>query len=699
MICHSCNGLNNENAKFCRHCGSPLYDSGYTSTKLPLGTELDSRYKIIDYIAKGGMGAVYKAIDMQVHRVWAVKEMLDYFDSEGEREYAVERFATEAEILYKLDHPSIPRFVDCFVADNRYYLIMEYIEGVDLRKLLEDYQAENKQGLEEDDVVRWSIQVANVLHYLHTQDPPIIYRDLKPGNIMVTPEDKAYLIDFGIARLFDPRTKGTMVGTQGYAPPEQYRGEAEPRSDIYSLGACMHHLLTGKDPRNDIPFNFPSVRTIREDLSEKIEWILDKALYMDPNDRFATAEEFRKALESSEYIQDAADMIPSPEYAPVMETGVPAPVESDLEGDKDLGTRHIDIAVDETVPGRYPLWYMYRSDRRHSGKSPFGRNITGKKKWVFSAGSPIRSSPIVGGEGDVYFGANNGMLYALDSSGNQKWQFKSGARIVSSPTLDRQGNIYFGSNDSYLYCVNPEGELIWRFRTYGRVRSSPCISIDGVIYLGSYDHYLYALYPNGRLKWRINLGGYLESTPAVSEDGKLFISCRGLNNGNSYFYCLDPAGNIKWYQDLGGPSLSSACISRDGNIYVGASDNAVYSFDKKGVLQWKFYTKGPVMGSPVVFDGQGVLAGSFDCHIYLIGIDGGVQWKIRTLSPVVSSPALGGNNSVYVGSDDYYLYALSPEGTVNWKYKCGGRIRSSPAIAEGDLLYVGCDDGCIYALT
>jgi serine/threonine protein kinase len=711
--CIHCKGENNENARFCRHCGNPLYDVQFTSSKLPLGTELDNRYKIIDYIAKGGMGAVYKAVDLKVAGIWAVKEMLDYFDSEGEREYAIERFATEAQILYDLDHPSIPRFIDCFVADNRYYLIMEFIDGVDLRKMLEDYQSDGRQGLDENDVVRWGSQLANVLHYLHTQDPPIVYRDLKPGNIMVTADDKVYLIDFGIARLFDPRTKGTMVGTQGYAPPEQYRGEAEPRSDIYSLAACMHHLLTGKDPRNDIPFNFPPVRSIRHDLSEKVEATLDKALAMEPADRFATAQEMGLSLKAGakELLEDSEDGVDIGEemeemgYArtkPEKVLGIKEIFREDTEYyAKSAETKHMsreEMEFFESGAGKLSFWYTFRSDRRHSGRSPYGRDIQGKYRWSFNTGAPIRSSPVLAGNGSIYIGADNGILYVLNPDGRENWNFRTRASILSSPTLDREGNVYIGSNDCHLYALNPNGKMLWRFKTFGRIRSSPCIGLDRCVYIGSYDHYLYCINPDGSMKWRIDLGGKLESTPALSEDGFLYVACRGTLEEDSFFYCLDTAGNIRWYQELGGPSLSSPTISRNKNVYIGDSDGYLYSFNKGGSVRWKFKTRGPIHSSPVADEGKSIYFGSMDGNFYNISSKGKLKWRFKTKSSITSSPAMSGTGAIFFGSDDYYVYAFSPDGDMQWKFKCGGRVRSSPAIGEGDVLYTGCDDGYIYAI-
>lgn len=702
--CSQCSGLNNENARFCRHCGSPLYDEEYSSTKLPLGTILDERYKIIDYVAKGGMGAVYKAVDLEMMSVWAVKEMLDYFDTEDEREYAVGRFATEAQILYDLDHPCIPKFVDCFVSENRYYLIMEFIDGEDLRTMLENALEEGKQGLEEEDVVNWAIQLCDVLQYLHTQDSPIIYRDMKPGNIMISRDNKVYLIDFGIARLFDPRVKGTMVGTQGYAPPEQYRGEAEPRSDMYSLAACMHHILTGKDPRNDIPFNFPPIRSLRHDLSEGLEQLLEKALSMDPEDRFKDMAQMKEALLR---VKDLAklekEVVPAPEYAAVEEISPPDIVEIvgqelPISMEPPVSTRQLGEDLVYTGTSKLSFWYTFRSDRRHSGKSPFGKDIQGRLLWTFNTRSPIRSSPVLGNDGTIYFGAHNGNLYAISAQGKLRWIFPTRCRILSSPALTRESNIVVGSNDCHVYCIGPSGKQLWKFRTYGRIRSSPCIGIDGTIYVGSHDHYLYAINPNGRLKWRIDLGGYLESAPAISEDGNIYVASKGAFNGKSYIYCLDESGNIVWYSKISGAVKSSPCISKNDQLYIGGADGYLYSFSRGGEMKWKFKSEGPIFSSALTDDESLVIFGSFDRNVYALDPDGGLEWSYQTYSSVVSSPAMAGDGNTFVGSDDYYIYALSPGGETLWRIKCGGRVRSSPAVGEKGVLYVGSDDGFLYAI-
>ena len=222
---------------------------------LPTGHQLDGRYRIGKVIGVGGMGRVYLANDTRLaNRPVAVKEMMV---GEGLQEQkAVEDFAREARVLAPLSHPGIPNLIDYFAERGRHYLVMEYIAGGDLQGWLDKRGAGAR--VPEQQVKRWAREILDVLRFLHSQNPPIVYRDLKPGNIMIDQNGRAMIIDFGIARFLPPGGRGTQIGSVGYAPPEQYLGKLEPRSDLYSLGATIHHLLTGRDPQLEPPFSFPS---------------------------------------------------------------------------------------------------------------------------------------------------------------------------------------------------------------------------------------------------------------------------------------------------------------------------------------------------------------------------------------------------------------------------------------------------------
>ena len=267
------------------------------------GTMLYSRYEIVRRIGGGGMGAVYLAKDKNLgEQPRAVKEMIQQNIDESQHEKAVGDFKRESMLLSSLEHQSIPTIYDYFYDDGagRFYLVMRYISGGDFLARLR-----NAPGgrLDEKTVTDWACQVADVLHYLHKQNPPIIYRDLKPANLMIDGNSgRVMLIDFGIARWVQKEEKGvTAVGTMGYAPPELFSGKVEPRSDIYSLGATMFHLITGVDPQSNpiLIFDFnknPRPRQLTPSISNEMEAILMRAVEYKPENRFRSAAELRDAL-------------------------------------------------------------------------------------------------------------------------------------------------------------------------------------------------------------------------------------------------------------------------------------------------------------------------------------------------------------------------------------------------------------------
>ena len=277
--------------------------NGNGQRRLPTGTALSAqRYKIEKLAAAGGMGAVYRAIDTRFNRPCAVKEMLDEFQSDSDRKQAVEWFEREATLLLDLNHPCIPRVRDFFVEMGRHYLVMDFIEGRTLNDVLEKDGnvpgVNGARGVAEARARSWAQQICSVLSYLHRQSPPIIFRDLKPSNIMVTDKDEIKLIDFGIARTFQTKIQSTVIMTIGYAPPEQLHGMAEPRSDIYALGATLHRVLTRHDAANNKPsiFSFPPVRTLRPDISVAFDQVLMKALAPVLEQRWSSAAEMEKAI-------------------------------------------------------------------------------------------------------------------------------------------------------------------------------------------------------------------------------------------------------------------------------------------------------------------------------------------------------------------------------------------------------------------
>jgi serine/threonine protein kinase, bacterial len=283
--------------------GSSSSSGRRSASQLDPGTVLYGRYEIVKRIGGGGMGAVYYAKDRNLGDApRAVKEMIQTHIDESQQEKAVADFRRESMLLASLEHPSIPTIYDYFYDDtaSRFYLVMKYISGGDCLARLR-----NAPGgkLDELTVAEWAQQTADVLEYLHNQRPPIIYRDLKPANLMIDGNSgRVMLIDFGIARWVAPQEKGvTAVGTMGYAPPELFSGKAESRTDIYGLGATMFHLLTGADPQDNplLIFDFsknPTPRQINPAISNEMEWILMRAVEYEPERRFRSAAEMRDTI-------------------------------------------------------------------------------------------------------------------------------------------------------------------------------------------------------------------------------------------------------------------------------------------------------------------------------------------------------------------------------------------------------------------
>ena len=251
------------------------------------------RYRVVKALGGGGMKLVYLAEDLRLAaRPCALAEMVDSFTSPDAQKQAVAAFQREADMLAQLSNEHIPRVFDRFSEANRHYLVMEYIDGV----TLEDELRSNGGKLAPARVVDIAMQILDTLEYLHNLSPPVIYRDLKPSNVMVTAEGHAKLIDFGIARHFQPLSNATMIGTQGYAPPEQYRGRVETRSDLYALGATMHHALSGRDPAAEPPFSFPPLRKLCPEIEPRLAAAVDQALAYDVVNRMRDATEFKRQL-------------------------------------------------------------------------------------------------------------------------------------------------------------------------------------------------------------------------------------------------------------------------------------------------------------------------------------------------------------------------------------------------------------------
>lgn len=261
-----------------------------------IGSVIDGKYEILRKIGQGGMSVVYLAMDTHLNKQWAVKEIRKKGNGKDDV-VIVNSLLAEANMMKKLDHPSLPRIVDIIDNGETIFVVMDYIEGESLDKILLEYGPQP-----EELVIGWAKQLCDVLSYLHSQKPPIIYRDMKPANIMLKPEGNIKIIDFGIAREYKEQSLAdtTVLGTKGYAPPEQYSGQTDARSDIFALGMTMHHLLTGIDPRGGE--KYVPVRMWNPELSEGIEIIIDKCVQPAAENRYQNCSDLLYDLEHPDLI-------------------------------------------------------------------------------------------------------------------------------------------------------------------------------------------------------------------------------------------------------------------------------------------------------------------------------------------------------------------------------------------------------------
>ena len=266
---------------------------------IKIGDVIDGQYEILKEIGHGGMSTVYLAMDKRLNKQWAVKEIKKE-GSNKNKQVVLNSLLVEAELMKKLDHPSLPRIVSIINDEQTICIIMDYIEGETLEKILKEYGAQPQ-----DIVIEWAMQLCDVLSYLHRQNPPIIYRDMKPANIMLKPEGNLKVFDFGVAREYKEKSLAdtTILGTKGFAPPEQFGSrQTDARSDIYALGMTMHNLLTGVDPRTP-GYEYVSIRQYRPELSDSLEYIIDKCTAIDANNRYQSCDELMYDLQHIEQIE------------------------------------------------------------------------------------------------------------------------------------------------------------------------------------------------------------------------------------------------------------------------------------------------------------------------------------------------------------------------------------------------------------
>lgn len=600
---------------------------------------LTNRYAIQEVIGVGGMGSVYRARDMHfpnVTKLVAVKEMINTAPDPLVRETIVQNFEREANLLATLHHSAIPRIYDYFTVESRSYLVLEFIHGKDMEAIITEAQG----FLLEEQLLNWAVELCDVLDYLHKHKPdPIIFRDMKPSNVMINNSGDVMLVDFGIAKTFQSGIKGTMIGTEGYSPPEQYRGEATPAADIYALGATLHHALTRRDPRLEPPFSFAErpIRRINSSVSAEMEAVINTALEYNPENRFHSTADMKQALMNVARKTGAlVRMAAGPQANPVANSGI-------------------------------------------------------KPLWTFKCEDEIRGTPSLF-QGNLYIGSYDNNLYALNAAdGKFQWKYPTDGGVVSRPVIV-DGNVVFGSEDKRLHVVSSRsGKVVWTYYTNGPIRSSPRIA-EGHIFIGSDDAYLHAVNINsGRMVWRFEAGDAIRSTPFVMNN----IVYAGCENGD--FYAIDFRGELRWRLHAK-RSITSSAVGTEQALYFSSVDSTLYALDpRNGWVLWRFRLGKASISTPCIAD-ERVFVGASDGFIYAVEARSAKEiWRFRTEHQVNGSPVVY-KDSIYCGSVDGNLYCLEYRtGRLRWKFGTEGAITGTPLIYD-DIVYIGSTDHQVYAL-
>ena len=613
---------------------------------------LNNRYRMLEILRIDGTGdryAKYTVADTQNEdKVMVAKEMLIPMVDREEREQMISRFLTQGKKFMEINHPSLCNVTDCFVEKGCLYLIMEHIQGEYLDEILQNYLMRSNSALSEKQVIEVSFRICEALEFLHGND--ILSGTLQPTNIMFSREaGRLVLIDFGISRILIPEPEKNPIYTPGFSPPEQYEGIIEPRSDIYSLGAIMHYLLSGIDPKlYNVPFTYPPLRSIREELSREVEALVAKALQKDMANRFNSAAEYKGAL----------------------------------------GVVYQSLAKKFVTKAS---WTMFRGDISRTGSQGDPLKGTPRFLWKYKTGKGTISCPCVVGD-KIYLSAYENYLYAINlKDGSVLWEYKVRGQLSSSPAI-YDGALYVGCMDCNLYSLDINAiSLRWKYKTDGLITSSPAIYKD-TVFIGSYDSHFYAVDINGgRMKWKFNASGTVMSSPVLDDDVVYFASL------DSNLYAVNSeSGELLWKFKTN-YSISSSPSIYDNKIFVGSYDGCLYCVDKKtGRKLWDLNTHTTITTCPPVSDGV-VYIGNHSGKFFAVDVESGKPlWGYSVSQPFLTSPAISGGKVYFCAEESKIFIMEAKTGQLLDCLDAGVPFSTSPTISDGILL-LGTADGFLYA--
>ncbi|MGE3284774.1 MAG: PQQ-binding-like beta-propeller repeat protein [Pseudonocardia sp.] len=675
--------------------------------------EVFGHYRLDALIGRGGMGEVFRAVDLRRNRVVALKRLPGHLALD---EAFRQRFQREAALVARLNEPHIIPIHDYGEIGGRLFLDMRLVEGGDLATELADGPLPVARA------VHIVSQIADALDAAHAAG--LVHRDVKPPNVLIVPapagEDRevVYLTDFGIARQLDGPTlsqAGAVMGTLGYMAPERFTGDDwDARVDVYSLACVLFECLVGRKPfrassvyaamhahLNEPP---PRPTAERSDLQDGLDAVVARGMAKDPADRYPTAGALAAAARAQLAEPFTLPTVPArprtPRLVPLPAGG--APPRPGTGGSEPPPAAPSVPGPSPAVPPRLPRRRLLTIAGAVVAAGVVGAGawaglraaglLPAAGPWRLRTGGEVYSSPTVA-DGSVYVGSNDRYLYALDAdTGRERWRYLAAGAITSSPAV-AGGVVFVGGSDQRLHAVDAaSGATIWRFDTGGVVHSSPAVA-DGLVYVGCRADQLWAVdAATGVGRWTFAGGDWFNSSPAVA-GGRVYVGCR-----DGRVYCVDARSGTRRWQHVTSTSVDSSPTVVDGTVYIGSDARDVLALEATGgALRWSFRADGGVVSTPAVADGT-VYVGSDDGNLYALdAATGGERWRHRTGGGIRSSPAVAGG-LVYVGSADGSLYAVDTGGVLRWRFRTGGPISdSSPAVVDG-LVVVGSTDGTVYAV-
>ncbi|WP_326791860.1 serine/threonine-protein kinase [Streptomyces sp. NBC_00841] len=680
---------------------------------------------MVAFVGRGGMGEVWEGRDRVIERRVAVKLLPhDRRDASGAK-----LFFREARTAGRLNHAGVVTVFDLGQDPDHgtLYLVMEFLTGRDLDTVLREDGAPQVAT-----AVDWAAQTAEALKAAHAAG--IVHRDLKPANLMLAPDGRIKILDFGIARYIASTHKSSkVIGTLAYMPPERFGDvPAESRSDLYSLGCVLHELLTGSTPfqaAEPVAMMAAHLNTTpeppgraRPGVPAALDDLVMALLAKDPGDRPSSAAEVRDRL------RELSAVTPASGAGSDLSGADTKTVTTPLTG---AGPGAAQTPVPVPGPGAGTPMPTGRISRRTALRLGIGASITAalgtgvaaavnlfdhnttdhktpktpdpRLRWRYATGDAVTSSPAVV-DGGVYIGSTDGSVYALHvTTGKKKWAYATGDKVEGMPAVV-DGLVYIGSTDGSVYALDAAtGERKWAYATGDKFEAAPT-AVDGMVYIAGNNSVTALNAATGNEKWAVSCDSGLES-PAVV-DGVVYIA------GYNSVTALNAAtGNEKWVRrasDWGFDRKDewdntpedwrfTPPTVADGVVYIGSSKR-VYALDAvTGKKRWAFDTGGTVEGTPTVTD-KVVYVGCSSKRVYALdAVTGKKRWAFDTGGTVGGTPTVA-DGVVYIGSFDHNVYALDAvTGNKKWSYATGGRVRSSPAVVDG-VVYVGSQDHNVYAL-